>query len=154
MSGLVVHLTITISSVRDSATVSGEHVDGYVHPLLPNIVVTRARVINPADSTGTGANVSVLPGGTVTYYIYVSNAGTGSASTVVITDNVSATGGYTNAPTAATINDGSDHVINPIPGGNAATYGSIATNGTGIVITINTLTAGSSRIIHYATTVQ
>ncbi|GEM_PF-3735477 len=154
LSGLVVHLTITISSARDSATVSGEHVDGYIHPLLPNIVVTRARVINPADSTGTGASVSVVPGGTVTYYIYVSNVGTGTASTVVITDNVSATGGYTNAPTVATINDGSDHVINPIPGGNAATYGSIATNGTGIVITINTLTAGSSRIIHYATTVQ
>ncbi|HTY11229.1 MAG TPA: hypothetical protein VMF88_09175 [Bacteroidota bacterium] len=154
LSGAVVHLVIQISSVRDSATVSGEAVGGTVTPLLPNIVVSRARVINPADSVGSGATVSVVPGGTVTYYIYVSNTGTGTASTVVITDNVSATGGYTNAPTSATINDGSDHVINPIPGGNAATYGSIATNGTGVVITINTLAPGGSRIIHYATTVQ
>ena len=153
LSGNVVHLIIQISSARDSATVSNEAVDGYVHPLLPNIVVERARVITPADSVGSGASVSVVPGGTVTYWIYVRNTGTGTASTVVITDNVSATGGYTNAPTSATINDGSDHTF-ALPGGNAGSYGSVATNGTGVVITINTLAAGSSRIIHYATIVQ
>ena len=153
LSGNVVHLIVQISSARDSATVSNEAVDGYVHPLLPNIVVERARVITPADSVGSGANVSVVPGGTVTYWIYVRNTGTGSASTVVITDNVSATGGYTNAPTSATINDGSDHTF-ALPGGNAGSYGSVATNGTGVVITINTLAAGASRIIHYDTTVQ
>jgi len=153
LSGNVVHLTIQISSARDSATVANEAIDGYVHPLLPNIVVERARVINSADSVGSGANVSVIPGGTVTYYIYVRNTGTGTASTVVITDNVSATGNYVNPPTSATINDGSDHTF-AIPGGSAATYGSIATSGSGVVITINTLAAGASRIIYYATTVQ
>ncbi len=153
MSGNVVHLTIQISSVRDSATVSNEAVDGYVHPLLPNIVVERARVINPADSLGNGANVSVVPGGTVTYYIYISNEGTRTASTVVITDNVSAPGNYVNQPTTATINDGSDNTF-AIPGGNAGTYGSVAINDGSVIITINTLAPGASRIIHYATTVQ
>ncbi len=153
LSGATVHLILQISSARDSATVSGEAVGGTVTPLLPNLVVQRARVINPADSIGNGATVSVVPGGTVTYYIYVKNTGTGAASTVVITDNVSATGGYTNPPTSATINDGSDHTF-AIPGGSAGTYGSIVTNGSGVVITINSLAAGASRIIHYATTVQ
>ena len=153
LSGAVVHLVLQISSARDSATVSGEAVGGTVTPLLPNIVVERARVINGADSAGQGANVSVLPGGTVTYYVYVRNTGTGTAGTLVITDNVSATGGHMNAPTTATINDGSDHSF-AIPGGNAGTYGAIATDGTGVVITITALAAGSSRIIHYATTVQ
>ena len=155
LSGATVHLVLQISSARDSATISGEAVGGTVTPLLPNIVVQRARVINnAADSAGQGANVSVVPGGTVTYYIYVRNTGTGTASTVIITDNVSATGAFMNAPTAATVNDGSDHIINPLPGGNAATFGSVSTDGTGVVITINTLAPGASRIIHYATTVQ
>jgi uncharacterized repeat protein (TIGR01451 family) len=157
LSGLTtspIQLVLKIRSARDSATVNGEYVGGRVTPLLPIIVVERARVITPADSVGSGASVSVVPGGTVTYWIYVSNTGTGTASTVVITDNVSATGGYTNAPTSATINDGSNHVIASIPGGDAATYGSIATSGSGVVITINTLAAGASRIIHYATIVQ
>jgi uncharacterized repeat protein (TIGR01451 family) len=149
----LIKLSFTIRSVRDSATVSNEYVGGRVTPLLPIIVVERARVINPADSVGSGANVSVVPGGTVTYWIYVRNTGTGNASTVVITDNVSATGGYTNAPTDATINNGIDHTF-AIPGGSAGTYGSVAISGSGVVITINTLAAGESRIIHYATTVQ
>lgn len=148
-----IQLVLKIRSARDSATVNGEYVGGRVTPLLPIIVVERARVINSADSVGSGANVSVIPGGTVTYYIYVRNTGTGTASTVVITDNVSATGNFVNAPTSATINDGSDHTF-AIPGGNAGTYGSVATSGSGVVITINTLAAGESRVIHYATTVQ
>lgn len=148
-----IQLILKIRSARDSATVNGEYVGGRVTPLLPIIVVERARVITPADSVGSGANVSVVPGGTVTYWIYVRNTGTGTASTVIITDNVSATGNYVNPPTTATINDGSDHVIT-IAGGNAAAEGHIATSGSGVVITINTLAAGASRIIHYATTVQ
>jgi uncharacterized repeat protein (TIGR01451 family) len=148
-----IQLVLKIRSARDSATVNGEYVGGRVTPLLPIIVVERARVINGADSVGTGANVSVVPGGTVTYYIYVRNTGNGAASTVVITDNVSATGNYVNPPTSATINDGSDHTF-AIPGGNAGTFGSIATSGSGVVITINTLAAGASRVIYYATTVQ
>ena len=149
-----VQLVLFIRSARDSVTVNGEYVGGRVTPLLPIIVVERARVINPADSVGSGANVSVVPGGTVTYYIYVRNTGTGDASTVIITDNVSATGSYTNAPTSVTINDGTDHVIASFPGGSALTYGLVALTGSGVVITINTLAAGASRIIHYATTVQ
>jgi uncharacterized repeat protein (TIGR01451 family) len=148
-----IQLVLKIRSARDSATVNGEYVGGRVTPLLPIIVVERARVINGADSVGTGANVSVVPGGTVTYYIYLRNTGTGTASTVVITDNVSATGNYVNPPTTATINNGSDNTFG-IPGGDAGTYGYVATSGSGVVITINTLAAGTSRIIHYATTVQ
>lgn len=155
LSGSTVHLVLQISSARDSATVSGEAVGGTVTPLLPSLVVERARVINPADSIGNGATVSVVPGGTVTYYIYVRNVGTGDASTVIITDNVTASG-FVAAPANATITDngGTPHGFAVPGGGNAATFGDVTLSGNNVVITINTLPAGHKRIISYATTVN
>jgi len=150
-----IQLVLKIRSARDSATVNGEYVGGRVTPEIPNIVVERTRVITPGDSIGNGATVSVVPGGTVTYYIYVRNTGTGDASTVVITDNLT-TSSFVSVPTSVTITDngGTDHVVSPLPGGNAATYGSVVNGGSGLVITINTLPAGQKRVIHYVSTVN
>jgi hypothetical protein len=153
LSGNVVQLTFAIRSARDSATVSGEAIEGFVHPMLPSIVVERSRVINPGDSVGTvTASVGVAPGGIVTYYIYVRNTGSGVASVVTITDDVTVNG-FVDPPTMATINDGSAHTF-AIPGGEQATFGKVAITGNCIVTTIDSLPAGASRIISYATTVH
>ena len=152
------HVVNLVSSYRDSATTGDFNLFAQVTAKLPSIVVERARVIATADSAGTSGNAQVMPGGTVTYYIYIRNEGTGNAGTVVLTDNLILNANVT-TPTTVTIEDngGTPHAITPINAtnhGDASTYGAVKTDTGGLVITINSLPAGHQRKVYYVSTVN
>ncbi|MGA9408023.1 MAG: hypothetical protein WBW71_12895 [Bacteroidota bacterium] len=153
-----VHVVNLASSYRDSATTGDFNLWAQVTPKLPNIQVQRARVINTADSAGTPGSAQVNPGGSVTYYIYIQNLGTGTAGTVVLTDNLILNANVT-IPSTVTIEDslGNPHILT-LNGstnvGDATTYGAVKTDVGGLVITINNLWSGSKRKIYYTSTVN
>lgn len=165
LSSETVYLQYKGSSARDSVTAGDFNLYGNVTPLIPNIVVTRARVLHDSISAGAGAAASIAPGGSATFYVDITNDGTGKATNVIITDDLGARAEF--APFGgqdtvwvwdgvAALPAGEGHVLNP-NGSYAADdkgYSEVKKDGTGYVIKIANLEVGERRRVRYRVTLQ
>lgn len=159
----VTHIEHLVNSRRDSVNIPTDYnLFGSVDPLLPLIVVTRTKDF-ANDSIATGGDYATIPGDSVTFYINIENQGDGTASAVVITDDIRANSNLTNTSNSAYIWDevtgteaaNSDHVTIPNSPTTAGTlYGTITKTAGAYIITVSSLAAGEKRQIKYTLTIN
>ncbi len=162
------HIEHFVNSRRDSANIPTDfNLFGSVDPLIPEIVVSRSRMIHVSvagDSVSTNGEASIMPGDSVTIYVVIHNVGDGQAKNVSIEDDIALNSNLTNVSNSAYIWDlvtgteggNSDHVTIPNSPGTAGTlYGTITNDPVkGYVTTISTLSAGGKRQVKYTMVVN
>ncbi|MEW5797469.1 MAG: hypothetical protein AB1728_00555 [Bacteroidota bacterium] len=154
----VTHIRHLINSRRDSVNIPTDYnLFGSVDPLLPLIVVNRTKDF-ANDSISTGGDYATIPGDSVTFYINIENQGDGTASTVVITDDIRGNSNLSNPSNSAYIWDevtgteaaNSDHVTIPDSPTTAGTlYGTITKTAGAYIISVSSLPAGAKRQVKY-----
>lgn len=153
------------SSSRDSVTAGDFNLYGNITPLIPNIVITRTRVLHDSISAGAINAASIAPGGSATFYVDITNNGTGKATNVIITDDLGARvefapfGGQDTVWVwngVAALPAGEGKVVNPTGSYTADDkgYSEVLKDGTGYVIKIADMPAGDRRRVRYRVTLQ
>jgi len=80
-----VNFSYFVSSARDSVTAGDDTLSGQFYPQVPNIVVTRWVLFSDSIAVGPA---SIAPGDTATYYVELTNTGTGRAKNLVLVDSI------------------------------------------------------------------
>lgn len=162
ISTAVTHIEHLVNSRRDSANIATDfNLFGSVDPLIPHITVTRSKQILQSvagDTATTNGLSSIMPGDSVAFYVVIENDGDGSATDVVITDDIINNANLTNPSSSAYIWDlvtgtegaNADHVTIPNAPTTAGTlYGTITKDAGGYVSTFATLAASAKRQVKY-----
>ncbi|MFA6468404.1 MAG: hypothetical protein WCW35_05855 [Bacteroidota bacterium] len=92
-----VNFSYFVSSARDSVTAEDDTLSGQFYPQIPNIVVTRWVVFSDSIAFGPA---SIVPGDTATYYVELTNTGTGRAKNLVLVDSIAQWSSLTAEPSS------------------------------------------------------
>lgn len=154
----VTHIRHLVNSRRDSVNIPTDYnLFGTVDPLLPLIVVSRTKDF-ANDSIATGGDYATIPGDSITFYINIENQGDGTASAVIITDDIRGNSNLSNPSNSAYLWDlvtgtegaNSDHVTIPDDPSTAGTlYGTIKKTSGAYIISVSSLPAGAKRQVKY-----
>jgi uncharacterized repeat protein (TIGR01451 family) len=158
ISTALTHIEHLVNSRRDSVNIPTDfNLFGQVDPLLPLISVTRTKDF-ANDSIATGGDYATIPGDSITFFVNIENIGDGTATAVIISDDIKGNGNMSNPSNTAYIWDevtgteaaNSDHVTIPTSPTTAGTlYGTITQTAGAYVFTVSSLSPGGKRQVKY-----